>query len=202
AGNVILGRIRKKELVDRIKQKQSREAVRLLGLLPLAADDRRDGDLQGRYRVFMGYRRYARSLSPMGREGAQRDLEIGLSNLAQTAGYPDPTRLGWAMEARELADLAAGPISASHEGVTVTLAIDAQVQPELTVRRGDKVLKSIPPKVRKHRKVAEICERRTELKRQASRVKQSLESAMCRGDTFSGAELKQLFGHPLLAPLL
>src|SRR5262249_35801215 len=129
AGNVILGRIRKKELVDRIKQKQSREAVRLLGLLPLAADDRRDGDLQGRYRVFMGYRRYARSLSPMGREGAQRDLEIGLSNLAQTAGYPDPTRLGWAMEARELADLAAGPISASHEGVTVTLAIDAQVQP-------------------------------------------------------------------------
>src|SRR5262249_28826866 len=152
-------------LVDRIKHKQSREAVRLLGLLPLASGDKRDGDLQGRYRVFMSYRRYARSLSPMGREGAQRDLEIGLSNLAQTAGYPDPTRLGWAMEGRELADLADGPISVAHEGVTVTLRIDEQVQPELTVRRGEKVLKSIPPAVRKQRKVSELCERRMELKR-------------------------------------
>src|SRR5947207_10132767 len=86
--------------------------------------------------------------------------------------------------------------------MSVTISFDADVKPVLTARRGDKMLKSVPTKVRKHRKVAEMCERRMELKRQASRVRQSLESAMCRGDSFSGAELRQLSGHPLLKPLL
>ena len=49
---------------------------------------------------------------------------------------------------------------------------------------------------------AALAERRMDLKRSASRVKQSLELAMCRGDTFTGMELKQLFSHPLLRPLL
>jgi hypothetical protein len=138
----------------------------------------------------------------MSREGAVRIATIGLENLARTAGYLDPIRLEWAMEAKEIADLAAGPVAITHDGVTVTLSIDDQAQPELTVRRGDRALKAIPPAVRKHPKVAALAERRMDLKRSASRVKQSLETAMCRGDTFTGMELKQLFGHPLLRPLL
>src|SRR5437870_1890896 len=82
----------------------------------------------------------------------------------------EPLRLEWAMEAAQMADLAAGPVSVTQDGVTVTLAIDADAQPELSVRRGEKVLKAIPPAVRKHPKVAALAERRTELKRSASRV--------------------------------
>ena len=33
-----------------------------------------------------------------------------MENLARTAGYPDPIRLQWAMEAQEIADLAKGPV--------------------------------------------------------------------------------------------
>jgi hypothetical protein len=33
-------------------------------------------------------------------------------------------------------------------------------------------------------------------------MRQSLEAAMCRGDSLTGAELSRLFAHPLLAPLL
>ncbi|MGL4555117.1 MAG: DUF4132 domain-containing protein, partial [Gemmataceae bacterium] len=200
--DVIHGRAKKKDLVARIKVKQNREAVRLLGLLPLARGGRRDADLQSRYKVLMGYRRHARSLSPMGREGALRDLEIGLANLARTAGYPDATRLGWALEAREMADLAAGPVSVTQDGVTVTLALDAENKPQITVRRGEKPLKAVPPAVKKKKKVLELTSRTAELRRQASRVRQALETMMCRAEAFSGAELKQLFGHPLLRPLL
>jgi hypothetical protein len=202
AADTILGRTKKGELVRRVKEKFSREAVRLLGLLPLSKGVTREADLQSRYRVFMTYRRYARSLSPMGQEGALRDLEIGLSNLARTAGFPDPVRLGWAMEARELADLARGPVVVTHKGVSVALALNREHQPQLSVSRGEKALKKVPPDVRKVPKVAALVARQAELKRQASRVKQSLEAMLVRGDTFSGAELKQLFSHPLLRPLL
>jgi hypothetical protein len=40
------------------------------------------------------------------------------------------------------------------------------------------------------------------LKRQASRIRQSLELAMCRGDAITPAELLQLCQHAMLAPLL
>jgi hypothetical protein len=199
---VLLGQAKKSELIANIRDRKLKESVRLLGLFPLAEGERRQADLLARYKVLVEYRRYARSLGPMSREDAVRTSHVGLENLARTAGYPDPMRLEWAMEAAQLADLAAGPVSVTQDGVTVTLAIDAEAQPELTVRRGEKPLKAIPPAVRKQPKVAALAERRTELKRSASRVKNSLEAAMIRGDTFSAAELKQLFSHPLLRPLL
>jgi hypothetical protein len=200
--DVLLGKVKKGELVADIRDRKLKGSVRYLGLLPLPEGEKREAELLARYKVLHEYRRYARGLGPMSREESVRAATVGLENLARTAGYPDPIRLEWAMEAREIADLAAGPVSVTHDGVTVTLAIDEQAQPEITVRRGEKPLKAVPPSVRKNPKVAALAERRADLKRSASRVKQSLEQAMCRGDAFTGGELKDLFGHPLLRPLL
>ncbi len=199
---VLQGRAKKADLVAGIRDRKLKESVRLLGLLPLPEGERHQAELLSRYKVLVEYRRYARGLGPMSREDAVRTAQVGLENLARTAGYPDPLRLEWAMEAAGLADLVAGPVSVTQDGVTITLAIDANAQPELTVRRGDQPLRGIPAAIRKHPKVAALAERRTELKRSASRIKQSLESAMLRGDTFTGTELRQLFSHPLLRPLL
>jgi hypothetical protein len=200
--DVLLGRVKKSELVSEIRDRNLKESVRLLGLLPLPEGDKREHELLSRYKVLIEYRRYARSLGPLSREEAVRTATIGMENLALTAGYADPIRLEWAMEAKQIADLAEGPISVTAEGVTVTLSISTDAQPELTVQRGEKPLKSIPSAVRKNPKVATLVERRTDLKRQASRVKQSLEAMMICGDHFSGHELRQLFEHPLLRPLL
>jgi hypothetical protein len=200
--DVLLGRAKKRDLVAQIRDRKLREPVRLLGLMPLASAEKQEADLLGRYRVMQEYRRYARQLGPMSKEGALRTVEIGLENLARTAGYPDPTRLEWAMEAREVADLAAGPVAVTVDGVTVTLALDADGHADVSVRRGDKELKAIPTPVRKNPKVRALAERKADLKRQASRMRLSLETALCRGDTFTGAELRQIVLHPVLRPLL
>jgi hypothetical protein len=199
---VLLGKAKKKELIAGIRDRQLKDNVRLLGLLPLEEGDRREADLEQRYRVLVDYRRYARKLSPMSREGAVRAADVGVANLARTAGYADPMRLEWGMEARAAADLAAGPISVTCDGITVTLTLGEEGQPDLTVHRGDKPLKTIPAPVKKHPKVAELVERKADLKRQSSRMRQSLEDAMCRGDTFTGAELRRLGEHAVLMPFL
>ncbi len=201
-GEVLRGKANKRALIHDVKVKRLKNSVRLLGLLPLPEGAGRDLELHARFKVLQEYRRYARGLSPMSREDAVRSAEIGMENLARTAGYPDPIRLEWAMEGREIADLAAGPVLATAAGVTVTLSLDEQAQAQLTIQRGDKPLKAIPAAVRKDKKIAALSERRTDLKRQASRMRQSLEASMVRGDTFTGTELKQLFGHPLLVPML
>src|SRR5262249_20634406 len=152
--------------------------VRLMGLLPLAKGTKRDADLAERYRVLQEYRRYARGLSSMTKEGAMRAVDIGMQNLARTAGYADPLRLEWPMEKDAVKDLAQGPVSATKDGVTVTLALDDLGRPALTTCRGDKELKAIPPATKKDKSIAAITVRVTDLRRQASRIKQSLENAM------------------------
>ena len=201
--DVLLGNTPRQDLVDSIQQKQRKEHVRLLGLLPLAKGAKQDRDILERYEVLQEYRRYARQLSGLTRPGAMRACDIGFDNLARLAGYPDPLRFEWAMEAEAVKDLAKGPVAVTKDGVTVTLFLDEQAKPELTVQRGDKPLKSVPPAIKKkHAEIAELFERGAALRKKASRMKQSLEAAMCRGDRFTGAELETLSGHAILAPLL
>ena len=200
---VLLGKASRKDLITGIRKRFLKENVRLLGLLPLPQGPKRDAEVAERYRVMLEYRRYAKQLSSMTREGALRAVAIGMENLARTAGYPDPLRLEWAMEADSVKDLARGSVSAKHGGIAVTLEIDDRAQPQLTVSRNGKELKNIPPEIKKKDKnIAALAERVVELKRQSSRMRQSLEQAMCRGDSITSAELVQLSQHALLAPLL
>lgn len=198
---VLLGQAKKSEIVTAIAKRRLRESVRLLGLMPLAAGDKREADLRERYEVLQEYAKYARSLGSMSRASAVRAAEIGIANLARTAGYPDAVRFEWEMEAQSVADLATGPQSVTVSGVTVTLALD-DGKPVLTVAKGGKPLKAIPPAVKKHEKVAEMAARKQHLTRQGSRVRKSLEAMMCRGDEFTAEELRRLMTHPLIAPLL
>lgn len=201
--DVLLGKKPRKELVEGVEKKKLKESVRLLGLLPLAEGAKKDADIQERYKTLQGYKKYARGLSSLTKPAAMRAVEIGMQNLARLAGYADPLRMEWALEADSIKDLAAGPVSVTKEGITVTLQLDGDARPVVSVRKGDKPVKSIPaPVKKKHPQIAELADRAAELRRSASRMKHSLEAAMCRGDEISAAELIQLSGHAILSPQL
>ncbi len=200
--DVLLGEANLDDLIAGVKTKYLKENVRLIGLFPLPAGARRDTELKRRFDVLQDYGRYAKTLSGLTKPEALRSLEIGLRNLAGTAGFPDPIRLEWALGAEALKDLARGSVSVSKDGVTVTLSIDEQTQPQILVARAEKVLKSAPPAVKKDPKIAELFERAKDLKRQVSRQRQSLEAMMCRGESVSATELVSLCSHALVAPLL
>lgn len=201
--DVLTGKTTRKELADGIEKKKLKEYVRLLGLMPLAGGAKREADIVERYKTLIGYKKYARGLSALTKPQALRAVEIGMQNLARQAGYQDPLRMEWALEAESLKDLVAGPVSVTREGVTLTLQIDENAKPLVTLRKGDKPIKSVPaPLKKKHAEIAELVDRAAELRRSANRIKQSLEAAMCRGDTITASELVQLANHAILAPQL
>jgi hypothetical protein len=200
--SVLLGEADLKELITGIEKRFLKDNVRLIGLFPLPKGDKREAELSKRHKVLVEYGRYAKQLSGLTKPAALRALEIGLKNLASTAGFEDALRLDWALGASEWADLAKGPVKASKEGTEVTLAIDEQVMPVITVTKNGQELKAAPAAVKKEPKVAVLFERAKELRRQSSRQKQALEAAMLRGDEFSSTELVQLCEHALVAPFL
>ena len=194
-------KVAKTALVKDIKTKRKQDAVRALGLLPLSPKTAKK-DLLERYQLMQEFVRTSRQFGSQRQTSEKLAARIGQENLARTAGYPDPIRLQWAMEGLASADLAKGPIVAKAGDVVVELAIDADGQPDVSVRRGDKPLKSIPPGAKKAKAVKELTERKTDLRRSASRMRQSLELAMCRGDAFARDELVELMGNVMLKPLL
>jgi hypothetical protein len=200
--DAMLGRIEKAELMARITEKRHQDSVRALGLIPLAGGEERDCDLLERYKVIHEFVRTSRKFGSQRRASEKLAAEIAMENLARTAGYPDPVRLGWAMEAQDVADLVDGPVTVIVGEVAVSLAINGWGEPDLTVIKGEKPLKSVPANVKKAPQIVELQARKRDIKRQASRMRSLLEQAMCRGDRFTGAELRELLAHPVLAPML
>ena len=196
------GAVDEAELRRRIEDKRHQDAVRALGLLPLPERAGRDDAVLARYRVILEFVRTSRQFGSQRQASERRAADIGLENLARTAGYRDPIRLGWAMEARGIADLADGPLVVEAAGAQVALAIDEDGLPQTTVSRDGRELKSVPAAARKSKEVKALRARASELRRQAGRIRRSLEVAMVRGDEFTGAELHELSTHPLLAPQL
>lgn len=201
-GEVLLGKASVDDLIQGIQKRQLKDNVRLLGLAPLPTGKQREVELKRRYAVLMEYQRYARGLSGLTRPQAMSALRIGLRNLAATAGYADPLRLEWALGAAELRELASEGQTASVKGLELKLELDESAHPRITWSRAGKVLKSPPAGASKAPAAAELLEWAKEIKRQSSRMKSSLEEAMCRQDSFTGTELRELSTHPLVGPQL
>ncbi len=197
--DAMLGNLSEKELTTRVATKRHQDAARALGLIAIKSGDAGRKQVLARYKTLQEMRRTSRKHGGSALQASEkRAVEIGLENLAWTAGHPDPLRLQWAMEIEEFGDLAKGPVTAKVGDTVVTLAVDADGTPSLTATKAGKSLKSVPPAVKKDKRVAILAERLPELRRQGSRIRAGLETAMCRADSFTGAELVTLFDHPLL----
>jgi hypothetical protein len=155
-----------------------------------------------RYKIIQTFLRESKKFGSQRQASEKLASLIAMENLARTAGYADPQRLTWAMEAEDIADLSQGPVSRSADDVIVTLSIDAKGEPQLDITKKGKTLKDIPGKLKKVPEIAELRERKTEIGKQTSRMRQSLEESMIRGDLFTTSELKDLFKHPVLKPML
>jgi len=203
--DAMTGRVSAEQLHQRIIVGRHQDAIRALGLASLPIDDKaRDHEITERYAALQEFLRTGRQFGVQRRASEETATRIGLENLARTAGYPDPIRLQWAMEAQFAADLRNGALTVTERDIRVTLALTAgTAEPYLTVVKGDtKRLKALPAELKKQAQIAALLARKRELEQQISRMRSSLEGAMCRGDHFTTSELFELLMHPVLSHLL
>ena len=191
------------EITARITARRDQEAVRALGLLPLRGGPaRRRAETQRRYAVLREFERGSKAFGSMRQASERAAVRIGVENLARTAGYPDPQRFTWAVEAQQAGDLSAGPVRVVRGGVTLTLSVAASGNPELAIARDGRTLKSVPALLRKDPDVTALQARKTGLAKQAVRVRAALEAAMVAQDLFTAADFAGLRRHPVVTPML
>lgn len=184
---------RERAWVEKGLAKRNQIAVKAYGLLPL---ERGLDEVAERYLYLRQFAREASQFGPQRQASERAAAQVALANLAQNAGFPDVTRLEWAMEAR-LGGAAAQPGQRwSIEGYEVELTLDG-LRPALQAQRNGRVLKRVPQAVRKNPAYAELAETVTQLRDQASRLRASLEQMMTDGEELTPADIDGLRRLPL-----
>lgn len=203
--DTMTGKTDRTTLIERVQVKRHQDAVRALGLLPLMGRSQRKkwrADLLERYEIIQEFLRTSKKFGSQRQASEKLAARIGMENLARTAGFPDPQRLEWAMEGEAITDLAEGPVTLTIDEVSISLSLNEEGKPQISILKKGKPLKAVPAKLKKNPDVKALQERKRSITRQASRIRKSLEQSMCRGDEFTGAELKELLKHPILRPIL
>ncbi|WP_027387486.1 DUF4132 domain-containing protein [Chryseobacterium gregarium] len=195
--DTLTGSLKIKEVTAKVKDKRDQDYLRVYGLVPLSKTNP-EKDVLSRYEYIQQFKKESKEFGSMKQASEALAIRVALENLARNAGYPDPIRLTWAMETRQIQNLLSKETQVTIDGVTVGLFIEEDGKADLAVFRDDKQLKSIPPKIKKDPAVVELANNRKIMREQWSRSRKGLEEAMVRGDEFLYAEIINLFEHPVI----
>ncbi|WP_185288525.1 DUF4132 domain-containing protein [Chryseobacterium lactis] len=195
--DTLSGSLKIKEVTAKVKDKRDQDYLRVYGLVPLSKANP-EKDVLSRYEYIQQFKKESKEFGSMKQTSEALAIRVALENLARNAGYPDPVRLTWAMETKQIQGLLSKDTQVTIDGVTVGLIIEDSGKAELVVFRDDKQLKSIPPKIKKDKAVLELGNNRKIMREQWTRSRKGLEEAMIRGDEFFLKEIKTLFEHPVI----
>lgn len=199
--DVLLGRLKIREVTKKVKDKRNQEYLRMYGLVPLSKKIP-EKDLLQRYAYLQQFLKESKQFGAQKQASERLAVNVALQNLAQISGYGDPLRLTWAMEGRQAQQLLAESPPLVFDEVTIALEINTQGKASLRTTKAGKLLKSLPAKLRKKAEVVALKARLKTLREQYRRTRRTLEQMMIDGATFEQAEVLQLLQHPIVAPQL
>lgn len=198
---VLLGQLKIREVTQKVKKTRNQEYLRMYGLVPLSKK-MPEKDLLNRYAFIQQFIKESKQFGSQKQASEKTAAQVALQNLAQIAGYDDPIRLTWAMEARQAQTILAESQPFTTDDVTIALRINAQGKASLYTTKADKILKSIPTKLRKAPEVLVLKARVKTLQEQYRRTRRTLEQMLVDATPFQQAELELLLQHPVVAPQL
>ncbi|RUS43326.1 DUF4132 domain-containing protein [Cohnella sp. AR92] len=198
--DAVLGRLDPTEMKATIQAKRNRDHLLSYSLIPIGSD--RGRDVLERYEFIQQFLKESKSFGSMRSANESKAAAVALENLARNAGYSDIVRLKWEMEARKIEEIRPMLEPEAVEDMEARIAIDENGRAELEISRDGKPIKSLPSKASKHPYIVTLKETIGGLREQYRRARVEFERSMEAGDGFTGKELANLAGNPVLAPIL
>lgn len=177
--------------------KHGQIALKAYGLLPITNGN---DELLERYLNFKKATKESSRYGQEREENTRAAVQVGITNLAYNAGYKDPVRFEWAMEAQ----LATDAIPKGRQSIDqweIELSMQG-AEPQVVIFKADKLLKSVPPAVRKTDTYKSLKEWQKQLKAQATRFRKTLEKMMVSCDELSFDDLQNLSKLEVVSDLL
>ncbi len=197
-----LGNVEKEALKAEINAKRNKDLLMSMGLLPLPTGKRKqEEELLDRYQFIQKYKKESRQFGAQRRASEGRAAEIALGNLSVNAGFTDVTRLTLRMEGKLMEQSKEYFDWQPVEEIELMVFVDENGKSILKCRKGEKILKSVPAKYKKHETVQNFQQVNKKLKEQYSRTKQMMEQAMEDQTSFEVWEFLELYQNPVARPI-
>lgn len=172
--------------------KHSQNAIKAYGLLPIQADE----TVLDRYTALKKSAKEGQKFGQQRRANHAAAVKSGLANLAQVAGYPDASRLEWAMETQLVEDVGADGRQWQVGEYELQLRVEG-VEANIVISRSGNTLKSVPANMRTSEAYKAAKESVAQLRAQTSRLRNELvEGLIASGDLLSTEEIKRLLHLP------
>ncbi len=197
---VMLGEVKIRETLAKIKDKRDKDYVKAFGLVPLSKTNKKK-DLLNRYNILQDFLKESKQFGAQRQESEKNAVEIGLDNLARNAGYEDSIRFSWAMEGEAIQSIMEKSV-VEIDNITVQLIVDEQGKADFKVFKDGKSQKSIPAKIKKDKRISALQKSKSYIKKQYSRTRVSLEKAMLNAEEFTIEELIIISKHPVVNAML
>ncbi|WP_125720216.1 DUF4132 domain-containing protein [Flavobacterium ustbae] len=196
--DTITGDLKIREVTAKVKDKRDQDYLRVYGLVTLSKTSP-EKDILARYEYLQQFKKESKEFGSMKQASEALAIRVALENLARNAGYPDPVRLTWAMETKQIQNILSKETEVKLDDVTVSLVINKEGKADLVTFKGDKEIKAIPAKYKKDKGILELTAYRKTMREQWTRSRKGLEESMIRGDEFLFAEMQNLFEHPIIS---
>jgi len=196
--DTITGDLKIREVTAKVKDKRDQDYLRVYGLVPLSKTSP-EKDILVRYEYLQQFKKESREFGSMKQASEALAIRVALENLARNAGYPDPVRLTWAMETKQIQNILSKETEIVLDDVTISLVINKEGKADLVTYKAGKELKAIPSKYKKDKGILELTNHRKTMREQWTRSRKGLEESMIRGDEFLFAEMQNLFEHPIIS---
>lgn len=198
--STITGDLKIREVTAKVKDKRDQDYLRVYGLVPLSKTSP-EKDILSRYEYLQQFKKESREFGSMKQTSEALAIRVALENLARNAGYPDPVRLTWAMETKQVQNILSKETQVTIDDTRVSLVISREGKADLSVLnlKTDKEVKAIPAKIKKEKAILELLDYRKTMREQWTRSRKGLEESMIRGDEFLFAEMQNLFEHPIIS---
>lgn len=200
--DALRGKIDQDEIDSRLDEKRDDVTVRALGVVPLPTDpEARHREVIARHARLVAWQDGEPGAGFARRRTIEQAVRIGRQNLARAAGYGDPRRMTWVLEADTVSELLRLPNRVAVGDLTIALVVDDGL-PRLVHRRGSRELKRLPRGATDDPAVGALVARSKELEKIGKRMLQTLEDAMVAAETFEMHELERLCTNPMFAQQL
>lgn len=196
--DTLTGDLKIREVTTKVKDKRDQDYLRVYGLVPLNKTNA-DKDVLVRYEYLQQFKKESKEFGSMKQTSEALAIRVAMENLARNAGYPDPIRLTWAMETKQVQNILSKDTQVTIDDVTIGLTIDIEGKAELITYKDGKELKAIPAKLKKEPAILELENYRKVMREQWTRSRKGLEEAMIRADEFLFSEMINLFEHPIIS---
>jgi hypothetical protein len=179
-------------------QKEQQPAMKLLGLLPVDGAD----DLRERYLALQSLYKRAAQYGPQRQATQRAAAQCGLANLAQSAGYLDSAELEWELEVADGASLDEA-LQPQRVGEYVVQLVISRFSGAIQVcDDAGRVLRSIPPAIKKERAFVALNQIAMATRDQIRRFTRLMEVRMVRDTAVPVAALRAALGHPAAAAIV